>query len=127
MSKIFQALCRGFDTRLKALSKEDIDELPRGGGRGLANTAELMACPDRHMSWAWRPIGLSVEQIEWTRRIRDAMRLDAKGRFRTGDISEPELTARVSEIELLRAKLRTVHLMAHIEVARVLPAKQIER
>jgi hypothetical protein len=73
--------------------------------------------------------------------MRDAMRREAKqigervvvkeaeleSRFRVGDIVEAKLMARVSEIEALRAKLRTAHLLAHIEMARVLSADQIER
>ena len=127
---------------IKALSAEDVDELLRGGGWGLAKAAELNGMPGpTHVLDMAAELGLSAEQIERTRRIRDAMRLDAKGigerfvakeaeletRFRVGDIAEAELTTRVSEIEALRAKLRTAHLVAHIEVARVLSAKQIER
>ena len=48
-------------------------------------------------------------------------------RFRVGDIAEPELETRVSEIEALRSKLRTAHLSAHIEMTRVLSSEQVER
>lgn len=127
---------------VKALSEEDIDELLRGGGWGLAKAAELNGMPGpTHVLDMASELGLSVEQIERTRRIRDAMRHKAKQigerfvakeaeletRFRAGDIAEAELTVRVSEIEAIRAKLRTAHLVAHIEMARVLSAKQIER
>ena len=48
-------------------------------------------------------------------------------RFREGDIAEQELGTRISGIEALRSKLRTVHLSAHIEMTRVLSAEQVER
>jgi hypothetical protein len=132
----------GEQTRdIKALSKDDIDEILRGEGWGLAKAAELNGMPGpTHVLDMAVELGLSAEQIERTRRIRDAMRLKAKRigerfvmeeaeletRFRAGDIAGPELTARISEIEAMRAKLRTAHLSAHVEMARVLSAGQIE-
>lgn len=127
---------------IKALSKDDIDELLRGGGWGLAKAAELNGMPGpTHVLDMAAELGLSAEQIERTRQIRDAMRLEAtqigerfvakeaelETRFRVGGIAEPELTVRVSEIEAIRAKLRTAHLVAHIEMAHILSATQIER
>lgn len=133
----------GEQTRdIKALSKDDIDELLRGGGWGLAKAAELNGMPGpTHVLDMAAELNLSAEQIERSRRIRDAMRLKAKQigerfvakeaeletRFRVGDVTETELAARVSEIEAIRAKLRTAHLVAHIEIARILSTKQIER
>ena len=133
----------GEETReIKSLSQDDVDELLRGGGWGLAKAAELNGMPGpSHVLDMASELGLSPEQVERTRRIRDAMRGEAKAigkrfvaeeaelekRFRAGDIAEPELVARVSEIETLRAMLRSAHLSAHIEMARVLSAEQIER
>jgi Spy/CpxP family protein refolding chaperone len=132
----------GEQTRaIKALSKDDIDEILRGGGWGLAKAAELNGMPGpTHVLDIAAELGLSPEQIERTRRVRDAMRFEAKQigkrfvtketelerRFRVGDIAEAELTARISEIEALRAQLRTAHLVAHVEMARILSADQIE-
>jgi hypothetical protein len=133
----------GEQTRdIKALSREDIDELLRGGGWGLAKAAELNGMPGpSHVLDMASKLGLSVEQIETTRKVRDAMLSEAKAigerfvrkeaeleaRFRAGDIAEPELAARVSEIQALRAKLRTAHLSAHIEMTGVLSADQVGR
>jgi hypothetical protein len=133
----------GEETReIKSLSQADVDELLRGGGWGLAKAAELNGMPGpSHVLDMASELGLSVEQVERTRRIRDAMRHEAKAigeqfvakemaletRFRAGDIVEPELVARISEIEALRAKLRTTHLSAHIEMTRVLSSDQVER
>lgn len=133
----------GEETReIKALTKEDIDELLRGGGWGLAKAAELNGMPGpTHVPDMATELSLSDGQIERTRQIRDDMRREAKqfgerfvakeaeleARFRAGDIAEAELVARVSEIEAIRAKLRAAHLSAHIEMARVLSAAQIER
>jgi Spy/CpxP family protein refolding chaperone len=127
---------------IKALSQADVDELLRGGGWGLAKAAELNGMPGpSHVLDMASELGLSAEQVERTRKIGDAMRREAKTigerfvakeaaletRFRAGDIVQPELAARISEIEALRAKLRTAHLSAHIEMKRVLSAHQIER
>jgi Spy/CpxP family protein refolding chaperone len=127
---------------IKALSPADVDELLRGGGWGLAKAAELNGMPGpSHVLDMASELGLSAEQVERTKKIRDAMRQEAKAigerfvakeaaletRFRAGDIAVPELEARLSEIEALRTKLRTVHLSAHIEMTRVLSAEQIER
>jgi Spy/CpxP family protein refolding chaperone len=133
----------GEETReIKALSQEDVDELLRGGGWGLAKAAELNGMPGpSHVLDMSTELGLSPDQVERTRRIRDAMRHEAKAlgerfvakeaaletRFRVGDIAEPELETRVSEIEALRSKLRTAHLSAHIEMTRVLSSEQVER
>lgn len=133
----------GEETReIKALSKEDIDELLRGGGWGLAKAAELNGMPGpTHVLDMAAELGLSDGQIEQSRRIRDDMRREAKqfgeqfvakeaeleARFRVGDIAEAELGARVSEIEAIRAELRTAHLSAHVEMARILSPEQMER
>lgn len=127
---------------IKALSKANNDELFRGGGWGLAKAAELngMPGPSYVLDMA-SELSLSVEQVEKTRKIRDAMRRETKTigerfvakeaaletRFRAGDVVEPNLSARISEIGALRAKLRTTHLSAHIDMKRVLSAHQIER
>lgn len=132
----------GEQTRdIKALSKEDVDELLHGGGWGLAKAGELNGMPGpTHVLDMAAELNLSAEQIERSRRIRDAKRHEAKAvgeqfakeaaletRFRAGDIAMPELEVGVSEIEALRAKLRTAHLSAHIEMARVLSAEQVRR
>ncbi|MCV3768706.1 hypothetical protein [Rhizobium sp. TRM95796] len=133
----------GEETReIKALSQADVDELLRGGGWGLAKAAELNGMPGpSHVLDMASELGLSAEQVEQARRIHDAMRREAKAiggrfvakeaelekRFRAGDITEPELVTRISEIEALRSKLRTVHLTSHIEMTRAQLAHRIER
>ena len=47
--------------------------------------------------------------------------------FRRGKIAEDELDRRVREVEKTRAELRLVHLVAHIEVARILTREQTEQ
>lgn len=127
---------------IKSLSQDDVDELLRGGGWGLAKAAEMNGMPGpAHVLDMASELGLSPEQIERTRVIRDAMRREAKAlgqrfvaeeaaletRFREGDIAEQELGTRMSGIEALRSKLRIVHLSAHIEMTRILSAEQAER
>lgn len=127
---------------IKSLSQADVGELLRGGGWGLAKAAELNGMPGpSHVLDMASELSLSAEQVERTRKIRDAMRREAKTigeefvakeaaletRFRAGDIGNPELETRVAEIESIRAELRTAHLSAHIEMTRVLSAEQVRR
>jgi Spy/CpxP family protein refolding chaperone len=110
--------------------------------RGLAKAAELNGMPGpSHVLDMASELSLSAEQVERTRKIRDAMRREAKTigerfvaneavletRFRAGDIGNLELETRVAEIESIRAELRTAHLSAHIEMTRVLSAEQVRR
>ena len=92
----------GEETReIKSLSQTDVDELLRGGGWGLAKAAELNGMPGpSHVLDMASELSLSAEQVERTR---------------------------VAEIESIRAKLRTAHLSAHIEMTRVLSAEQVRR
>lgn len=133
----------GQQTRdIKALSGEDVEELLRGGGWGQAKAAELNGMPGpTHVLDMAGDLDLPGEQVKAIGVIRDEMRQEAKALgerfvekeaelellFRSGEISEPKLAAKVEEIEMVRAKLRTVHLAAHIKVARILTAEQIDR
>ena len=133
----------GQQTRdIKALSREDVEELLRGGGWGLAKAAELNGKPGpTHVLDMAEDLKLSVDQRAKIAVIRDDMRREAKALgkrfvekeeqlerlFRSGGISEPKLTAKVEEIEGVRARLRTAHLVAHVRVASILTAKQTER
>jgi Spy/CpxP family protein refolding chaperone len=127
---------------IKALSRDDIEELLRGGGWGLAKAAELNGMPGpTHLLDMAAELGLSSEQTAKVTRVRDEMRANAvtlgerfvdkeaelEARFRRGDIAREELGRRVEEIERTRAELRVAHLAAHLEVSRILTKEQVAR
>jgi hypothetical protein len=133
----------GEQTRgIKALSDEDVEELLRGGGWGLAKAAELNGMPGpTHVLDMAADLGLSAEQTEKVRHVRDEMRRAAvalgerfvareaelEASFSKGVVTEGELTSKVTEIEATRAELRIAHLRAHLAVDQVLTDDQIER
>lgn len=133
----------GQQTRdIKALSRDDSEELLPGGGWGLAKVAELngMLGPIHILDVA-ASLGLSSEQSAKVTLIRTEMRTRAValGRrfvakeaelgasFRKGDIALEELNRILKEIEMARAELRVVHLAAHIEFSRILTRAQVVR
>ncbi|MFC0808880.1 hypothetical protein ACFHWW_26145 [Ensifer sp. P24N7] len=127
---------------IKSLSAEDVAELKKGGGRGLAKAAELNGVPGpSHVLEMKRDIDLSADQEASTQRIFEKMREDAvvEGKrliaaemaleigFRDGSIDQHSLRARLREIEAVRANLRYVHLAAHLQMMRVLKEEQVKR
>jgi hypothetical protein len=126
---------------IKSLSAEDIEELKRGGGWGFAKAAELNGMPGpKHVLGMGKELALSPSQEEDIRSIAERMRKDAireggvflgleqalEGRFRDGNIAEDELEHRLDLIEQSRARLRFIHLSAHLFVTKMLSPKQIE-
>lgn len=91
--RVHASPCAGEETReIKALSQEDVDELLRGDGSGLAKLAELNGMPGpSHVLDMASELGLSVEQVERTRRIRDAMRRGVKAIGERFIANEPAL------------------------------------
>ena len=69
----------GFETReIKSLSEQDIEELRRGGGWGLALPAELNGQPGpAHLLELQEELNLSKEQVEAISSIIDEMRTAA--------------------------------------------------
>lgn len=125
---------------IKALSREDVEELLRGGGWGLAKAAELNGMPGPiHVLDLTADLGQSPKQMVKVTHVCDEMRATAmtigerfvakeaelEARFRRGDIARGELTRLVEEIERMRAGLRVAHLAAHIEVTRILTKEQV--
>ena len=115
---------------IKSLSANDVAELRRGGGWGLAKVAELNGVPGPiHLLEMKVQIQLSADQIAKITAIYESMRtgamapggqlIELEGRldkhFRDGTITEaslPPLLRRVSEV---RAKLREVHFVGTSE------------
>lgn len=127
---------------IKSLSAEDIGELRRGGGWGLAKAAELNGVPGpAHLLELADEIGLSPDQMERITAIHDRMRARAKAEgerlivleerleehFRERTISDGVLRELLSKIAAVRAELRYVHLAAHLETPAILTGEQVAR
>ena len=125
---------------IKSLSAEDIAELKRGGGWGLAKAAELNGVPGPiHLLEMKNEIGLDEAQrsaigaiyrrmksraiIHGERLIDLERRLESGFRNRT--ITDVLLRDSLSAIAETKKELRYVHLAAHIETLKILSEKQI--
>ena len=133
----------GQQTReIKSLSPDDVSELQKGGGWGLAKAAELNGMPGpSHVLKMKRELGLTADQEALTRNIFEKMRHEAiaAGKrliaeemllevgFRERSLDRDSLRDRLRGIELSRSNLRYIHLAAHLEMFRVLDEHQIKR
>jgi hypothetical protein len=124
----------------KSLSAEDVDELRRGGGWGLARAAELNGVPGpAHLLELKDAIGLSADQVARISALRDAMRTRAiaegerlialerrlEAMFRDGTVTDAGLRTALAEIADSRETLRYIHLSTHLETPAILSAPQI--
>ncbi len=125
---------------IKSLSAEDIAELKRGGGWGLAKAAELNGVPGPiHLLEMKNEIGLDESQRSAIGAIYRRMKsraihhgehlIDLERRlesgFRNRTITDALLRTSLSDIAETKKELRYVHLAAHIETLKVLSEKQI--
>ena len=120
----------GEETRLiKSLSEQDLEEIARGGGWGLARAAELNGVPGpTHLLELADDIGLTEQQRNDIEPIRAQMQADAKTAgerfvaaeqaldeaFQNGAPGAEALERLVAEAGQARAALRLVHLNAHL-------------
>lgn len=132
----------GQDTReIASLSAQDIEDLLAGRGWGLAKPAELNGYPGPlHVLELADEIGLNEAQLAQITAIRAQMTRDAQaaGRayvdaeaylstmFRTGHANADRLEAMLQESAEALARLRAVHLNAHLETAPLLSDAQKE-
>ena len=127
---------------VKSLSAEDIAELRRGGGWGLAKTAELNGMPGPfHLLDLKDEFPLSRAQVSAITAIYERMRAAAiaegehfiageralENAFRAGTVTEESLRRMLAEIARSRARLRFIHLSAHLETPALLTHEQIAR
>ena len=127
---------------IKTLSPEDIQQLSDGRGWGLAKAAELNGIPGpAHLLEMKDEIALSKEQVEKIQRLFDDMKNRAQplGRqlidlekelnmaFANKTINKENLKSRLAAIEKIRADLRYVHLVTHLETPSILSSEQIEK
>lgn len=133
---------RGEEARpIKSLSEADVAELRRGGGWGLAKAAELNGMPGpSHVLKMGKELSLATEQEERVRKVFDDMRREAAAegmryvsleegleeRFRHRHVTATELLTLLAKIEESRARLRFVHLSAHLMLLDILTQPQIE-
>lgn len=126
---------------IKSLSNEDIVELERGGGWGLAKAAELNGVPGpAHLLEMRKEIGLSDAQVAKLEVIFKDMQQKAivegkrlieresalENAFRAGPVSDDMLRKLLADIEAARSALRYIHLAAHLSSPPLLSAQQIQ-
>lgn len=127
---------------IKSLSNDDIAELRRGGGWGLAKAAELNGIPGpAHLLELQGEIPLNAAQVNAITALRDRMRAQAIAEgevliglerelehgFRQGNVTAESLRQMLEGIAASRARLRFIHLSTHLETPKILTAHQIKR
>lgn len=127
---------------IKALTAEEQSSLLDGKGAGFAKAAELNGYPGPlHVLELATQLDLSAEQLAETRTLFERMRTAARAAgaalvdaernldrlYATRSATAESVTDQLSRIEMLRARLRGVHLNAHLEQAAILDGHQILR
>lgn len=127
---------------IKSLSANDIAELRRGGGWGLAKAAELNGVPGpAHLLEMKEEIPLTETQVEAITSVYRRMRSDAielgekliglerelDAHFQNRTINEAILRISLEAIAETRKELRYIHLSAHLETPKLLSEAQISR
>ena len=127
---------------IKSLSAEDVAALLKGEGMGMAKAAELNGYPGPvHVLALARELGLTENQRQQIQAIFDRMSAAAKplgakwvereqvldGLFVRGEITAERLVGEIAVIGELQARLRSVHLAAHLETRALLNPDQIDR
>ncbi|MFO7324138.1 MAG: hypothetical protein DIU62_000350 [Pseudomonadota bacterium] len=130
------------EREIKALSAGDIDAYLSGQGMGLARAAELNGYPGpAHVLELAAELGLSRDQLERTQALHASMRsravelgrqLVAEERnldrlFASGAVTPERLSASLAAMGELQARLRGVHLEAHLTQAGILDPEQMVR
>lgn len=127
---------------IKSLSDDDIAELQKGGGWGLAKAAELNGLPgpahllelsdqiplrdDQHAAIA--ALFATMQQsaiLEGEKLITAEAALDDA--FKAGNVNEDELKSMLDEIAQSRSRLRFIHLSTHLKTPDILSPAQIAR
>jgi hypothetical protein len=127
---------------IKSLSPDDISELKRGGGWGLAKAAELNGVPGpAHLLELKEQIPLTKSQIDAITQLYDQMKSSAidlgnqlielekklEIGFQTNGITAKTLRSSLSAISQVRTNLRFVHLATHLETPNILSKEQVAK
>jgi Spy/CpxP family protein refolding chaperone len=132
----------GFETRdVKTLSTERQEGLKRGAGLGYALVAELNGYPGpSHVLDIADALGLDADQKSRTRVVFERMRKDAIAAgealiaaeahldrlFQLRQISYDRIEAQTAVAAGQEARLRAVHLKAHVGMMEILSPEQLE-
>ncbi len=126
---------------IKSLSPEDITELERGGGWGLAKVAELNGLPGpAHILELKNEIELTTDQLHEIQILHDEMKEHAikhgkrlimlekelEARFLSKLPTDTELITMLLAIEQTRSQLRFIHLSTHLKTPHILTKQQIQ-
>ena len=127
---------------IKSMSTAEIEALRRGDGMGFAKAAELNRYPGpRHVLELADELELSSSQREKTEQLFAAMQADAAmlgeqliaaeaaldRLFDSGAVDATVLESQLVAIGNLRARLRFVHLNAHLRQKEILNPHQVGR
>lgn len=127
---------------IKSLSADDITELRRGGGWGLAKAAELNGVPGpAHLLELKDEIPLTEDQVVAVTALFDRMKSRAVEQgerlieleralevlFRNGTATDTVLRQALDAIGQARAELRYIHLVTHLETPKILSPEQIAK
>lgn len=127
---------------VKSLSPDDITELRKGGGWGLAKAAELNGVPGpAHLLEMKDKIPLTDAQILAIDKIYQGMKAQAiqQGErligleqelellFRSGSITPDALRSALAKIAKTRMELRFTHLATHLKTPDILSKDQIRK
>jgi Spy/CpxP family protein refolding chaperone len=130
------------DREIKALSADEIQGLLDGQGMSLALPAELNGLPGpRHVLDMSSELGLTEDQNRQVREIFEVMSQAARHlgarivelereldtAFAERTITEASLDAILQSLAVERARLRAVHLKAHLSLVPVLTDEQVRR
>lgn len=132
----------GFEARsIKSLSDEDLTELRRGGGWGLALPAELNGRPGpAHLLELQDDLRLSRSQVHAISAIYEDMVAEAiaagerfiraeealSDAFAAPDLDDARLKVLIEEAAAARAELRFIHLSRHLLTPPLLSEAQIQ-
>lgn len=127
---------------IKSLSDNDVNELRRGAGWGLALAAELNGMPGpAHLLELKDQIPLTPDQVSRTQALLDDMRSAAiptgerliaaeaalEAAFAKGQVDEMSLRRLLADAESARTELRFIHLSQHYKTVNFLKPEQIKR
>lgn len=130
------------DRPIKSLSEQDIAELRKGGGWGMAKAAELNGLPGpAHLLELADEIPLLTGQRAAVQEIYQQMKKAAKAEgeklieaehalnlaFQNGAMSAESLKALLADISQSTNRLRFIHLSTHLKTPDILSADQIAR
>jgi hypothetical protein len=130
------------DEPLKALSAEEQSALLDGQGMGLAKAAELNGYPGpKHVLELAEQLALSDDQRRDSRALFERMRTAARREgaalieaeraldrlYASRAATRERVDEQLHRIEAVRARLRGVHLDAHLEQAALLDPHQLHR